>query len=278
MVPARAKTIAFDALQGAFILLVMMLVVFPVLWTVLTSFKERVAIFSIPPVWFFKPTIRNYVDAFTLKPVLRALINSSIIAVLTTIISVAAGSMGAYAAARFRFRGSREIPIIVLFGRMIPSITFVVPYFILIRKLGLLDTRLGVILSHIGFNLPFALLLLRSFFASIPRDLEQAAIIDGCTLWGGFWRIALPLAAPGIATTMIFCLLYSWNEFLFALILTSTRSQTLPIIAASFITPIGIEWGQIFSMVVITMAPMVVLGVLIRNHFVKGLTMGALKG
>jgi multiple sugar transport system permease protein len=190
MVPARAKTIAFDALQGAFILLVMMLVVFPVLWTVLTSFKERVAIFSIPPVWFFKPTIRNYVDAFTLKPVLRALINSSSIAVLTTIISVAAGSMGAYAAARFRFRGSREIPIIVLFGRMIPSITFVVPYFILIRKLGLLDTRLGVILSHIGFNLPFALLLLRSFFASIPRDLEQAAIIDGCTLWGGFWRIA----------------------------------------------------------------------------------------
>jgi multiple sugar transport system permease protein len=260
------------------IVLVIILIVFPVLWTVLTSFKERVAIFSMPPVWLFKPTVRNYVDAFTLKPVSRALINSSIIALLTTLISVAAGSMGAYAAARFRFRGSREIPIIVLFGRMIPSITFVVPYFILIRRLGLLDTHLGVILSHIGFNLPFALLLLRSFFASIPRDLEQAAIIDGCTLWGGFWRIALPLAAPGIATTTIFCLLYSWNEFLFALILTSTKSQTLPIIAASFITPIGIEWGQIFSMVVITMAPMVVLGVLIRNHFVKGLTMGALKG
>ncbi len=274
----RTRMVTFDILHGAVLVVALAVIVFPVLWTVLTSFKERVAIFSIPPVWFFKPTIKNYIDAFVLKPILRAIFNSAIIAVCTTLISVAAGSMGAYAVARFRFRGSRELPLIILFGRMIPSITFVIPYFILIRRLGLLDTHLAVILSHVGFNLPFALLLMRSFFASIPRELEQAAIIDGCTLWGGFWRIALPLAAPGIATTTIFCLLYSWNEFLFALILTSTRSQTLPIIAASFITPIGIEWGQIFSQVVITMAPMVALGILIRNHFVKGLTMGAVKG
>jgi multiple sugar transport system permease protein len=235
-------------------------------------------VFSIPPVWFFKPTIVNYVNAFAHKPVLRALANSAIIAALTTAISVGAGSMGAYALARFRFRGSQSLPVIVLFGRMIPSISFVVPYFLLAKRLGILDTHIGVVLSHIGFNLPFAILLLRSFFATIPRDLEQAAIIDGCSLWGGFWHIALPLAAPGLATTIIFCLLYSWNEFLFALILTSTKAQTLPVIAASFITPIGIEWGQIFSMIVIVMSPMVVLGVLIRNHFVKGLTMGAVKG
>jgi multiple sugar transport system permease protein len=273
-----ARTTAFNALHGLVLTLALMVVVFPILWTVLTSFKERVAIFSIPPMWFFRPTIKNYIDAFSLKPIVRAMFNSAVIAVATTLISVAAGSMGAYALARFRFRGSRELPLIVLFGRMIPSISFVIPYFILIRRLGLLDSHLAVILAHIGFNLPFALLLLRSFFASIPRDLEQAAIIDGCSLWGGFWRIALPLAAPGLATTTIFCLLYSWNEFLFALILTSTRAQTLPIIAASFITPIGIEWGQIFSQVVITMTPMVVLGILIRNHFVKGLTMGAIKG
>lgn len=161
---------------------------------------------------------------------------------------------------------------------MIPSIAFVIPYFIMMQKMGLLGTRLAVVISHIGFNLPFTLLLMRSFFASLPRDLEQAAIIDGCTLWGGFWRIALPLAAPGLTTTIIFCLLYSWNEFLFALLLTSAKSQTLPVIAASFITPIGIEWGQIFSMAVVVMSPMVVLGILIRNHFVKGLTMGAVKG
>lgn len=269
---------AFVIVQRLLLVLALAIIVLPVVWTVLTSFKERVAIFAMPPVWFFKPTLKNYIDAFTYKPILRTLFNSAIIAIGTTVISVGAGSMGAYAVARFRFRGSRELPLIILFGRMIPSITFVIPYFILTQRIGLLDTHFGVILSHLGFNLPFALLLLRSFFASIPRDLEQAAIIDGCTLWGSFIRIALPLAAPGIATTTIFCLLYSWNEFLFAMILTSTKAQTLPILAASFITPVGIEWAQIFSMVVITMSPMVVLGVLIRNHFVKGLTLGAVKG
>ena len=113
---------------------------------------------------------------------------------------------------------------------------------------------------------------------TIPDELEQSAIIDGCSSLGAFVRITVPLAAPGLATTAIFSLLYSWNEFLFALILTGTRSQTLPVIAASFITPIGIEWGQLFSQIVIVMSPMVVLGILIRNHFVKGLTMGAVKG
>jgi multiple sugar transport system permease protein len=161
---------------------------------------------------------------------------------------------------------------------MIPSITFIIPYFIVLRRLGLIDTRFGVIISHIGFNLPFTLLLMRSFFATIPRELEQAAIIDGCSSVGVIWRITLPLSAPGLATTAIFCLLYSWNEFLYALILTGAKTQTLPVIAASFITPIGIEWGQLFSQIVIVMSPMVVLGVLIRNHFVKGLTMGAVKG
>jgi len=258
--------------------LVLFCIVFPVFWTVLTSLKERVAIFSIPPVWFFKPTFTNYVEVFVEKPIFRAIINSSVIAICTTLISVSAGSAGAYAIARFSFPGRKTIPLVVLFGRMIPSITFIIPYFMVLRRLGLLDTRLGVIISHIGFNLPFTLLLMRSFFATIPRELEQAAIIDGCSNVGVLWRITLPLSAPGLATTAIFCLLYSWNEFLYALILTGTKTQTLPVIAASFITPIGIEWGQLFSQIVIVMSPMVVLGVLIRNHFVKGLTMGAVKG
>jgi multiple sugar transport system permease protein len=260
------------------LVVVLFSIVFPVFWTVLTSLKQRVAIFSIPPVWFFKPTFANYVEVFIEKPILRAIINSTIIAVCTTLISVTAGSTGAYAIARFTFAGRKTIPLVVLFGRMIPSITFIIPYFIVLRRLGLLDTRLGVIISHIGFNLPFTLLLMRSFFVTIPRDLERAAIIDGCSNVGVLWRITLPLSAPGLATTAIFCLLYSWNEFLYALILTGAKTQTLPVIAASFITPIGIEWGQLFSQIVIVMSPMVVLGVLIRNHFVKGLTMGAIKG
>ncbi len=266
------------AAQNIIIVGALLVVVFPVLWTVMASFKQRVDIFSIPPVFLFKPTVSNYVDVMQDKPILRALFNSAIIGVSTTLISVIAGSMGGYALARFTFPGRKVLPLVVLFARMIPVITFVLPYFILFRRLGLLNTRLAVVISHIGFNLPFALLLMRSFFAKIPSELEQAARIDGCSRFGAFTRIAVPLSGAGLVTTAIFCLLYSWNEFMFALILTGSRSQTLPVIAASFITPIGVEWGQLFSQIVIVMAPMVVLGILIRNHFVKGLTMGGIKG
>lgn len=274
----RTRSWPLSVAQNVILAIAVIVVLFPVLWTVLASFKQRVDIFSIPPVVLFRPTVSNYVDVIQHKPIAKALINSTVIGVATTLISVIAGTMGGYALARFVFPGRKAIPLVVLFGRMIPVITYVLPYFILFQRLRLLDTRLAVVISHIGFNLPFALLLMRSFFVKIPSELEQAARIDGCSYFGAFTRIALPLSGAGLVTTAIFCLLYSWNEFLFALILTGSRSQTLPVIAASFITPIGVEWGQLFSQIVIVMAPMVVLGILIRNHFVKGLTMGGIKG
>jgi len=272
------RKVVGNSLLGFLLVVTFLIVLFPVAWTIMSSFKLQVDMFSIPPVWFFKPTLLYYIKIFTDKPIFKSILNSTVIASFTTIISVSVGSIAAYSLARFKFFGSRSLPVVILFGQMIPPITFIIPYFILMRKFALLDTHMAVIITHTCFTLSFVVWLMRSFFISIPRELEEAAIIDGCSQIGAFLRVVVPLAAPGLATTSIFCFLYSWNEFLYALMLTGVKTQTLPVVAASFVTPIGVLWGQLFSLVVIVMSPMLILGILIRKHFVKGLALGAVKG
>ncbi len=264
--------------KNILLIVALIFVCFPIVWAVTASFKTRLDMFSIPPILLFKPTLTHYREIITSRAIFKHIANSTIIAVFSTLFSVSFGSMTAYSLARFKFFGSNFLAGSLLFGRMIPPIIFVVPYFIIMRKLGLIDTHLAVIITHICFNLTFVVWLMRSFFIGIPRELEESALIDGCSQMGAFLRITLPLAGPGLATTAIFCFLYSWNEFLYAFILTQSKARTLPVLAASFVTPVGVLWGQVFSITVVVMTPMLVLGILIRKHFVKGLTLGAVKG
>jgi len=266
-----------EFVAGFLLGLALLIILFPIAWAVMTSFKPRVDMFSIPPAFFFKPTLSHYIEIFTDRVLFKYILNSTIIATFTTILSVSIGSIAAYSLARFKFFGSNSLAFTILFGRMIPPITFVIPYFLLMRRFALIDTHMAVIIAHLCFNLPFVVWLMRSFFFGIPKELEDAALIDGCTQMGAFLKITLPLAAPGLATTAIFCFLYSWNEFLYAFMLTGSKTQTLPVLAASFVTPIGVLWGQLFSLIVIVISPMLVLGMLVRNYFVKGLTLGAIK-
>ena len=268
-----------DKLWRSFVLgLALLIMLFPIAWAVMASFKTRLDIFSIPPVWLFKPTLSHYIEIFATREVVKHILNSTIIATLSTALSVSIGGMAAYSLARFKSPGSNTLALTILFGRMIPPVIFVIPYFVIMQRFTLIDTHIAVIITHLSFNLSFVVWLMRSFFIGIPRELEEAALTDGCTQMGAFLRITLPLAAPGLATTAIFCFLYSWNEFLYAFILTQSRARTLPVLAASFVTPVGILWGQVFAITVVIMLPMLILGVLIRKHFVKGLTLGAVKG
>ena len=250
----------------------------PILWVIISSFKQSVDITSIPPAWIFKPTINNYINVIVNRELPKFLINSAIIAVSSTALVVFIGSICAYSLARFKYSGGNSLAIFILCGRMVPPITLVIPYFIMMNKLGLIDTHFSIILTHIGFNLPFVVWLMRSFFMDIPKELEDAGRIDGCTNIGVFIRIILPLAGPGLATAAIFSFLYSWNEFLYAFILTKVNAVTVPVLAAMFVTPIGVLWGELFSVVIFVIAPMLVLGFIIRRYFVKGLTLGAVKG
>ena len=166
----------------------------------------------------------------------------------------------------------------ILSVRMFPPIATIIPIFLLFNKLGLIDTRLGLMLLYIAFNLPFAIWIMRSFFDEIPSELDDAAMVDGCSPWQAFARIILPLAAPGLSATAIFCMMFSWNEFLFAMIISRAQTQTLPVGVMGFITQRGVLWGEMSAAATIIMTPMIIFTFLIQRYLIRGLTFGAVKG
>ncbi len=251
--------------------------VFPAFMVVLTSFKSRLDALRMPPVWVFTPTLSNYKEIFELSPFGAYFGNSLIVAGSSTFIALALGSLAAYSLARFRFRGQEQLSFWIISIRMTPPVAAAIPMFILMRQLGLLDTRTGLVIAYTTLNLPFAIWLMKGFFADIPVDLEESAMVDGCSRFGAFRRIAFPLSAPGLVATAIFCFIFTWNEFFFALILTGTRAQTLPVTITSFIRETGIMWGQMFAAAVLIMAPMVIFTLFVQKYLVRGLTLGAVK-
>lgn len=257
--------------------LVFIFVLFPPFMLFLTSIKTNVDALRYPPVWIFKPVASNYQEIFQLIPFGNYLVNSLVVALLSTFISLSVGSLAAYGLARFRFRRSKDLSFWILSIRMTPPIAAAIPIFLIMRTLRLLDTKVALILAYCTFNVPFAVWLLRSFFQEIPREIEESAMVDGCSPFGAFFRIALPLVAPGLAATGIFTFIFSWNEFLFALILTGTRAQTVPVSLTGFIRETGIMWSHMAAAGVLAMLPMVIFTALVQRNLVKGLTMGAIK-
>jgi len=260
------------------IIFVVLIFIFPIYWMIITSFKSDADILTRPPTWWFKPTIKNYIHAFKHANFGLFMVNSLIVAVTSTIIVVCLSFLCAYGFARYNTVGRDQFMFFILSTRMFPQIAVVIPYFVLFRNFRLLDTRIAMIILYTMFNLPFAIWLMHSFIKDIPVDLEEAARVDGYSRWRILRKIILPLVAPGLAVTAIFCLLFSWNEFLFAFLLTRTRATTITVGVSSFWTQRGILWGPLCAAAAVCVIPMMIFVALLQKYIVRGLTFGAIKG
>lgn len=260
------------------LVLVLLWVVVPIVWMLLSSLKSTNDIFSSTPVLFFTPTLAHYIDVFTSGNNFSGyIINSILAAGISTIIAVILGCLAGYGLARVHFRGKQNLAFWIISTRMAPIAAVILPLYIGFRYLHLTNTLTGLVVAYLTFNLPFAIWIMNAFFSDLPLSLEEAAQVDGATKIQTFWNIALPLVAPGIATTAILCLVFAWNDYSFAQTFAGPSSQTLPLAASQLITQTGIDWGQLTAIGTIVALPMVVIGLAVRRWLVKGLTLGAVK-
>lgn len=256
--------------------------VVPVYWMLTISLKTEVDQFASPPKWFnFAPTLAHYSDAFSTRSFGRYLITSAIVATVSTACAMVLGTMAAYGLSRFRLRGQlgRRISLWILSTRMFPPIVTAVPLFLMMRDLRLINTISSLVIVYTALNLPFVVWMMRGFFKELPRELEEAAMVDGDSRIGALVRIILPLAAPGLAATAVFCLIVSWNEFLLALVLTQTdAAMTLPVGIAGRVTQYEIQWGVMSAAGVVALLPILVFALAVQRYLVRGLSLGAVKG
>ena len=254
----------------------------PVYWMFTISLKSDVDQFASPPPWFaFTPTLEHYYDAFVTRGFGQYLLTSAIVSVASTLCALVIGTLAAYALARFElpWRLNRHLSLWILSTRMFPAIVTAVPLFLMMRDLRLLNTRASLIVVYTAFNLPFVVWMMRGFFADLPRDLEEAALVDGDSRLGALVRVVLPLVTPGLAATAVFCLIISWNEFLFALVLTQTdAAMTLPVGIAGRVTQYEIKWGVMSAAAAVALVPILVFALALQKYLVRGLSLGAVKG
>jgi len=249
----------------------------PLIYLFITSFKEPNLTFSLPPVWIFTPTLQNYREVLAGGQFEKYFVNSLVVALSTTAIALFLGGLAAYGFSRFRFRGAFWLRMSALIPQMLPPITIIVPLYVLFNGLKLLDTRWALIISYLTFTIPLALWMMIGFFDDVPIELEEAAMIDGCTRLGALIRVSLPLVAPGLAATAILAFLYCWNEFLYAVILTGREARTLPVTITSFMTNKAILWGRIAASGSMVLVPVLAFALLAQRYLVRGLSRGAIK-
>lgn len=290
MVQSKATRLLRTLLAWAIVLLF----VFPLYYWVTVAFKDAREIFDTPPnVWVFSPTMKNFEEVFGIslgfvnqQEVLPGggnfymaprLWDSIVIAVLSTGLAVAIATLAAYALSRLDFRGRHHFVTWVLSTRMLPPVAVAIPMFFIYKDFMLLDSYLGVILIHALMNLPLAVLLLKSFFDDIPREIDESALIDGASRWRIFRRLVLPMAKGGVAATAVLCFIFSWTEFLFVLTLTQTGLKTVPVVSSSFVTSTGTAWGNMAALGAAAMVPAFIFILLVQRQLVRGLTLGSLK-
>ena len=262
---------------GALVLL-MAAVLFPLYWIVATSLKTGRDAFTIPPAWIFEPTLDNYRKILANQTFLNAFANSFLTSILSSAIAVAVGSVAAYGLVSQEPAYLRSQEKFILSLRIAPPLLFVIPVYFLAAKAGALNQHWLLIAVYAFVNTPFAISLLITFFNDIPRELRDAARVDGAREVTVFRRVFLPAARGGIVATMILCVLFTWNEFFVALMLTGRNTQTLPVSITSFLTFQGIQWGALTAAGSLIMLPMIVLGLLVQGQIVRGLTLGSVKG
>ena len=256
----------------------------PIIWSTLTSFKPPLQTFAIPPVIFFRPTLEGYRMLFFEShhalgvDLWRDAQNSIIVALFTTGLTILIACFAAYSLSRFYFRGKRLVAFTIIATRMLPPIGTIIPIFLFMNFLRLLDTRTALIIAYTALNIPFAVWMLRGFMDELPSTLADAALIDGCSHIGVLRRVFFPLIAPGLIATSVFSFLLSWNDFALALVLTSRNARTLPLLAVSFITEEGILWAPMMAAATLILTPPIVFIILTHRGIAKGLTFGAVKG
>lgn len=252
----------------------------PFLYMLATSFKQQALLFEIPPRFIPKPaTLHNYAEAWRSNSFGRYFLNSVVIAVLTTVLSVWLSSMMAYAFARFRFPGQRVLFALLLVGLIVPAIMLIIPQFLLAKQLGLIDSRAGLVVFYVGTTLALNTFLLRGFFEGIPHELEEAMVVDGAGAFRRYRQLILPLSRPALAAVTIFSFLASWDEFAWALTIINTPSKrTLPIAIALFQGQYLTSWNIVFAASMIAIVPVIVVFLVFQRQFVSGLTAGAVRG
>ena len=289
---SRRRTRNSDRLRNAALWAIVLIWFLPAFWIILTSVRARIEIDALPPVWIPRSlTLDSYKILFGMPtpegafglggsiPVLQYGQNSIVIALVATAFSVTVGTLAGYAFSRFSFRGKNALFLGFMLGRAIPGIALSLPLFVLFARAGLSDTIQGMILIYTALNIPFTAWLMDGFFRAIPEELDDAARIDGCSYWGAFWRVALPLALPGAAAAAIFAFLTCWNEFALASVITRTpKSRTFPPALFEFTGQFVSDWRGMTAMAVLMLIPAVIFVAIIQRQLMEGLTSGATKG
>jgi len=272
------KSVLGLALFYLAILIVLGFLYFPILWMVTTSFKYRMEAFKLPPEWLFKPTLENYIWVLTHSTVPRSYLNSVIVGFGSVALAMLIGVPAAYALARFKMRRKEDLAFVILTARMGPPIGFIIPFFLMWKYIGMLDTPIALIITYLTFNIPLSVWMMRGFFESVPVAFEEAAMVDGCTRLQAFFKIVLPMVRTGMIATSIICLIFSWTEFLFALTLTYVSSVTLPVAVTQFVAHQGILWGQMMAAAILISLPVIVFAIIVHRYIISGLTFGMIKG
>lgn len=265
-------------LINLFLILITFISLIPFILILLTSIKNKATALSMPPQWIFTPTLDNYAALFEKGDLIKSIVNSLIIAGGTTLISTIIGTLTAYAFTRFQFKGSTLLSRLILFLRLVPPITFVIPYFLMWRALGIPDTHLSMILMYLPLSLPLATWMIHSFFKELPQEMEEAALVDGCGRWQSLRLILIPSMLPGILAAATLSFIQLWNEFLYAMVNTGKNTRTLPVEIYNAIGYYQLDWARLSSTAVIAIIPAILFIALTQKYIVRGLTMGAVKG
>ncbi len=271
----RSRIAIKKTLLSALMILVVIATLFPVYWLLLTSFQPKNELMHSPPLFSTKhPTIKYY--QFTFREKMGEFINSLVVAFFATLIAIVFGATSAYAFARYQV-GGNTLPFWILSLKFFPPVVAIVPYFIMMKNLRLIDTRLGLIIPHMIITVPFAVWMIKGFIQEVPRELEEAAMIDGCSQLDVIRIVTLPLIAPGLVVTALFCFIWSWNDFMFALILTRSQAVTIPVAIAGMREAHGLMWGEVSSTAALGSVPIIVLAIILQRYLVRGLSLGSLK-
>ena len=267
------------ALRTAIFVVLTLLFIFPVVWTLASAIKPTDILFARPPKFLFEPIGDHFSAVLSSDSgVMRGVVNSVIVAGVSTLLVIVIGTPAAYALARLRPRGRDDMMLFVLGSRMAPPVALIIPFFLVYKELDLLETRVGLIIAYLTFNLSFYVWVLSIFIKEIPADLENGGHADGYGRWHVFTRVILPLMRPSIIATGILVFIFAWNEFAYALILGGREAETLPVVISRAITPSGVKFGELAAMGVIGLAPILVIVFVLHKHIIRGLSMGAVKG
>ena len=272
----RSRKKLLDFLQFLIILLTAIIILVPIYWIVSGAFKQQVDIFQLKLL--FTPTLENFNIIFK-SPynLFDKLVNSTLVALSTVMITIPLATLAAYSFSRFRMKAEKVMFVTILATQFVPAVVIVLPFFILFRDIGILDTRLALVLVNLSLIMPFAIWMIKGFIDGIPLDTEEAALVDGSGRIQVVLNVVIPMALPGVITAGIFCFILAWNEFLFALIITTNKAVTLPVGLSLFHAEEGVLWHLISAAGIMIMLPMFVLATLIQKHFVQGMTMGAVR-